>query len=323
MGRDRDIDVSVCIVNWNCRAMLRACLTSLLRQPQGARLEVIVVDNGSADGAADLAAREFAEVKLVRNAENRGFARANNQAAGLASGRYLFFLNNDTVVPPGTLGRLVAFADDHPRVGMIGPRLRGGDGRFQASYRPRPTLAALLYRTHLFRLTGLCRRAYHRYRREQFDPHHQRAVETLMGAALLLPRRVFDECGPWDEDFTFGGEDLHFSTCVGRRYPLVFLPEVEIVHYGGVSTRQHSSYAAAARAAGYLQFLRKSGYSRAALLVYKLAVTLDMPLQLALRGGEYLSRRMRGRLAAAQKSLMAWRGAWHFLVHGMVTFWRA
>jgi GT2 family glycosyltransferase len=323
MGIDRGFDVSVCIVNWNCRELLRACLASLLRQPQGARLETIVVDNASADGAADMAAREFPEVRLVRNAENRGFSRGNNQAAALASGRYLFFLNNDTLVPPGTIGRLVAFADSHPEVGMIGPRLRGADGRYQASYRPRPTLAALLHRTHLLRFTGLFRRAYRRYRREEFDPQHRREVETLMGAALFLPRRVFDECGPWDEDFTFGGEDLHFSTCVGRRHPLVFLPEVEIVHYGGVSTRQHIGYASAARAAGYARFLRKAGYSRAALLAYKAAVTLDVPVEFAIRSGEYLSRRLRGQLAGAQKSLLAWRGLWHFLSRGMVTFWKA
>src|SRR5690348_4073153 len=131
MPIDRDLDVSVCIVNWNCREMLRACLASLLRQSQGIRLETIVVDNASTDGAADRVACEFPEVQLVRNTENRGFSRGNNQAAARASGRYLFFLNNDTVVPPGTLGRLTAFADAHPEIGMIGPRLRGGDGRFQ------------------------------------------------------------------------------------------------------------------------------------------------------------------------------------------------
>jgi GT2 family glycosyltransferase len=323
MGIDQDLDVSVCIVNWNCREMLRACLTSLLRQPQGVRLETIVVDNASTDGAADMVACMFPEVQLVRNAENRGFSRGNNQAAARASGRYLFFLNNDTLVPPGTLGRLAAFADAHPAGGMSGPRLRGGDGRVQASYRLRPTLAALLHRNSLFRFTGLFRRAYHRYRREEFDPLHQREVETLMGAALFLTRRVFDECGPWDEDFTFGAEDLHFSTCVGRRYPLIFHPDVEIIHYGGVSTRQHIGYASAARAAGYAQFLRKSGYSRAALLTYKAAVTLDVPVEFAIRSCEYLSRRLRGQLTGAQKSLLARRGLWHFLTRGMVTFWKA
>src|SRR5262245_34542951 len=104
------VDVSVCIANWNCAPLLRHCLRSLFDHPQGARFEVIVVDNASSDGAAEMVAAEFPHVALIRNAENRGFASASNQAATRALGRYLFFLNNDTEVPPQTLGRLL----DHP-----------------------------------------------------------------------------------------------------------------------------------------------------------------------------------------------------------------
>src|SRR5262245_46565448 len=317
------VDVSVCVVNWNGRDMLRGCLESLLRRPQGVRLEAVVVDNGSADGAPDMVAEEFPEAVLVRNPGNAGFARANNQAAARAAGRYLFFLNNDTVVPPGALGGLLAYAEAHPDVGMVGPRLRGADGRFQASYRPRPTLAALLHRVSLLRWTGLFRRAYRDYRREQFDPHRARRVQTLMGAALFLRRDVFDACGPWDEGFTFGGEDLHFSDCVARRHPLVFLPDVEVVHLGGASTRLHVGYASSARAAGYAHYLRKSGYSSAALVAYKLAVTLDTPVLFLAKGVEYLVRRLRGDGARAEKSRLAWRGAGHFLTRGLAPFWRA
>src|SRR5262245_65860369 len=104
------VDVSVCVANWNCAPLLRRCLQSLFDHPQGARFEVIVVDNASSDGAAEMVAAEFPHVALIRNAENRGFASASNQAATRALGRYLFFLNNDTEVPPQTLGRLL----DHP-----------------------------------------------------------------------------------------------------------------------------------------------------------------------------------------------------------------
>src|SRR5262249_356048 len=157
--------LSVCIANWNCRDLLRACLLSLLDQPQGISFELIVVDNGSTDGAADMVEQEFPEVVLERNTSNLGFARANNQAARRADGCYLLFLNNDTVVPAGTLRRLVDYAQAHPEVGMIGPRLRDGNGQCQVSYRQRPTMATLLHRTCLFRWTGMLRSGYRRYRR--------------------------------------------------------------------------------------------------------------------------------------------------------------
>src|SRR5207237_7749493 len=98
------------------------------------RLETVVVDNASTDGAADMVASEFPQVRLYRNPMNAGFARANNQAARLARGHYLFFLNNDTVVPPETLRRLVAFARSQPHVGMVGPLLRDAEGMVQSSY---------------------------------------------------------------------------------------------------------------------------------------------------------------------------------------------
>src|SRR5262245_29516262 len=163
-------DVTVCIANWNCRELLRACLESLHRQPQGVRVETVVVDNASTDGAGDMVARDFPDVLLIRNDRNVGFSTANNQAADRARGRYLFFLNNDTVGPANTLGRLVAFADAHPEIGMVGPRLRDTGGALQISYRRRPTVGALLHRTVLLRWTGLLHDTYRRYRRGDFDP---------------------------------------------------------------------------------------------------------------------------------------------------------
>jgi N-acetylglucosaminyl-diphospho-decaprenol L-rhamnosyltransferase len=320
---DGPVDVSVCIANWNCKDLLRACLESLHDQPQGVRLETIVVDNASTDGAPDLVAREFPEVVLVRNAQNVGFARANNQAARKARGSYLFFLNNDTVVPAEALGRLVDYLEAHPGVGLVGPRLRDGQGQTQVSYRQRPTVATLLHRTSVLRWTGLLRGAYRRYRRQEFDPETTRPVEVLMGAAMLLPREVFFGCGGWDEDFTFGGEDLDLSLRVGRGHGVVYHPAVEITHYGRVSTRQHIGFASSHMAVGFARYLRKSGCSRLGLLAYKLVVSVDVPVQLACKTVEYLWRRLRARRGKAEKTRLVMRGLWHFLREGLRTFWQA
>lgn len=315
--------VSVCIANWNCRDLLRKCLASLFAQDQGVPFEVVVVDNASADGAADMVAGEFPQVVLVRNEDNVGFSRASNQAAELARGEYLFFLNNDTEVGAFALLEFTAYADSHPEVGMIGPRLRGSDGHDQISYRRRPTLAALLHRVSLIRWTGLFRKAYYRYRRDTFDPDGVKPVEVLMGAAVFLPRAAFQAAGRWDEAYRFGVEDLDLSAQVGRRAGLVYVSHVQVLHHGRVSSRANIGFAAPNVAVGYVRYFRKAGVSRAALLAYKTLVTLDAPVQLVGKLVQSGVRRVTGRKEKAGKSLLAARGLWHFLRRELVRFWMA
>ena len=280
------------------------------------------MDNGSTDGAADMVRRRFPRVVLVRNADNAGFARANNQAAARARGRYLFFLNNDTVVPPGALRRLVDYARTHPEIGLLGPRLRDPRGRVQVSCRRRPTVAALLHRTCLLRWTGLFRGAYRRYRsRDGGDG--VRPVDVLMGAALLVRRDLFREIGGWDEDYTFGGEDIDLCTRVGRRRPVVHHPGVEIVHHGRAGSRRHINYVYSHTLTGVTRSMRKAGGSSASLTLYKIVITLDAPVQWLRLGCQYLWRRGRGQADAAERSRVALRGVGAFLTRGLAAFWRA
>jgi GT2 family glycosyltransferase len=316
-------EVSVCIVNWNCRDMLRECLRSLDPARQQTRLEIIVVDNASPDGAADMVAAAFPGVTLVRNGDNAGFARANNQAAALARGEYLFFLNNDTLVPPGAVRRLVDFARSRPDAGLIGPRLRDGAGEFQTSFRQLPTVDVLLHRLSLLRWTGLFRRAYRRYRGRDGDFETTRTVEALMGAALLVRREVFDRFGPWDESFTFGGEDVELCQRVGRHHPVVYHPAVEITHYGRTSSRQQIGYVHTNMLIGVTRCLRKNGAFRPALWLYKTAATLDAPLQWLMHATQYTWRRARGQREKAEKCRVVMRGVGYFLRRGLPAFWRA
>jgi len=317
------LPLSVCIVNWNCRELLRACLHSLDAERQQTSLEIIVVDNASTDGAADMVARGFPHVKLICNSANVGFARANNQAARAAKGHYLFFLNNDTVVPLGALRRLLAYATAHPEAVLIGPRLRDGQGRPQTSYRTIPSVGALLHRLTLFRWTGLFRRAYQRYRRLDGDFVTTRPVEVLMGAALLVRRSLFCEMGPWDEEYTFGGEDIDLCTRLARRGAVVYHPGVEITHFGRASSRRHIEYVHTHTLVGITRYLRKSGASRVGLWFYKAALTVDAPLQWCGLAAQYLWRRVRRQPHKAGKCLVALRGAGHFLRHGLIALWRA
>ena len=316
------IDVSVCIANWNCREHLRACLTSLQDYPQGVRIETIVVDNGSVDGAPEMVSWEFPEVILIRNKANEGFSRANNQAAARARGRYVFFLNNDTVVPAYALRKLVDFADAHPEAGMIGPQLRNGRGELQRSFRRKPSMAAMLHRTSLMRWFGVFKSAYKEYRPKLPPPTTACQVEVLLGAAVLMRRDVFEECGRWDEDFRFGVEDVELSARVGRTHPLIHLPTVEVIHHGRISSRANMAFAAPNLLIGYVHYFRKSGAPRLKVFGYKLVLTLDAPLQLIDKSLQYLWRLVFRKRPRATKSALAASGSWHFLRHGLLRFWR-
>lgn len=303
--------------------MLRRCLESLYDHEQGVSFEVVIVDNASTDGAADMVQREFPQAVLIRNAENRGFSVANNQAAAVASGRYFFFLNNDTVVPPHTLGQFFEFAEANPSVGMVGPRLRGTDGEFQISYRRRPTLGALLHRISLLRWTGLFRRAYYDYRRDSYEPDGVRPVEVLMGAAVFLHRAVFEDSGRWDERYGFGVEDIDLSMQVGRRRPLVYVGDVEVVHHGRASSRNNVNFVAPNVATGYVQYFRKAGASPNVLRIYKLLVTLDAPVQCMGKLAQGGMRLLRGQPGRAKRSWLSAKGLMHFMRTEMVRFWKA
>ena len=315
--------VSVCIVNWNCRDLLYACLRSLTAVLQEVPLEVIVVDNASTDGAFEMVRAEFPEVLLVRNETNAGFAAACNQAGRLGRGRFLFFLNNDTVVPPGTLARLCAFARANPRAGLIGPRLRGPGGRVQSSARRCPTVAALLHRLTLLRWTGLFRKAYREYRGRDVADRAAGPVEVLMGAAVLIPQRLFRRLGGWDESFAFGGEDIDLCARVWQSHEVVYYPAVEVVHHGRGSSRLRPGPAHADTVVGITRCLRQSGTRWWARAAYKLLYTLDAPLSLLVEAGRYVTARLRGKPRQAERAALRVRGMTYFLTRRLFSFWLA
>jgi N-acetylglucosaminyl-diphospho-decaprenol L-rhamnosyltransferase len=321
--------VSVCIVNWHCRELLRACLASLTSAAVAFgrngvdTLEVIVVDNGSTDGAAEMAASEFPDVQIIRNGGNAGFARANNQAAAAATGDYLFFINNDTEVAAEAVEALVDSLDANPDAMLVGPRLRGRDGRPQISHRRKPTVSTFLHRTWLGRWAGLFRGGYREFRRRTLAASVPADVEVLIGAAVMMRRADFDDLGGWDEDFAFGGEDLELCHRAWHKGRVVFCPQAEIVHHGSVSTQANVVFATPRIAAGFVQYFRKTGASPRELFWYKLLVTLDAPLQLLARTVQCLLRLATGRTRQARKSWNAVRGTLAFLTRGLAAFWRA
>jgi len=315
-------DLSICIVNWNGRELLRACLESIQLAQKGLKVETIVVDNASTDGSAEMVSEFFPEVILLRNSYNAGFSKANNQAAALGSGRYLLFLNNDTLVGKGSLRALLQFMEDHPEVGMAGPRLIGRDGLPQRSYRYRPTFKALLHRLTVLRWTGLFRKSYEEYRRREFDPTRLQTVEALLGAAVCLPSEVFRQHLGWDEEFPFGLEDFDLSARVARTHQVVYLPGADIVHLGKMSSRKNAGFAYTGVECGYARYLRKHTLSPEAVMAYKALVLLNLPFAVVVECCRAIWRRLRYGPAPRGNPHSELGALLWFATRGQPTFWK-
>jgi len=235
-------DLSIIIVAYHCRDDLARSLASLRPSPASASTEIIVVDNASGDGTAEMVRERFPEVRLIPNAENRGFAAANNQGLAVASGRHVLFLNPDTRPAEGALAVLVRTLDADAGLGAVGPQLLNPDGSVQPSVRTDPTPAALLHQYTPLRLLRVLAPAYHRYKRRDFDFASAADVDTLMGAALCVPRRVLDEVGPMDERFFVYQDDADLCLRIRQAgYRVRFEPAARITHVGGVSAEHAAS----------------------------------------------------------------------------------
>lgn len=202
------MDLSVIVLSWNTRTLLEKCLRSLVCGQEGIALEILVADNASEDDSRAMVRQLFPHVHLVENPRNLGFGAGNNAALPFAHGRYVLFLNSDTVVTAGALAGLVRYADSRPDVGILGPKLLNGDGTLQYSCRSYPTLGAGFFRnTPLGRLFPKNRFASD-YLMQSWDHATPRDVDWVSGAALMMRRSLIDRIGAFDEDYYFYCEDV-------------------------------------------------------------------------------------------------------------------
>jgi hypothetical protein len=231
--------LSIIIVSWNVRELLRRALTSAYASWGDAPgLEIVVVDNASEDGTVAMLRESFPQVRLIPNPDNRGFPAANNQGLEVARGEFILLLNPDTEVVDDALPRLVAYGRDHPEVGMIGPRLLYPDGSVQSSRRRFPTLLTLfLESTWLQRWAP--RKALRRYYFEDVSADAQHPVDWITGAAMFTRRAVVDAVGGMDENFFMYSEELDWCRRVKEAgWKALYTPGVTIVHHEGKSSEQ-------------------------------------------------------------------------------------
>jgi GT2 family glycosyltransferase len=268
-------DLSVCIVNWNTREHLRHCLEALHEHHGRLDLQVIVVDNASSDGSADMVRADFTEVVLIVNDDNVGYARGNNQALERADAEFALLLNPDTIVTDGALRALLDCAARHPKAGGLAPRLVYPDGRLQHSCRSFPTPDAVIYEVlGLSRLFPRSRR-FGKYKMTWWRYDDERQVDQPMASAFLLRREAAREVGVFDEDFPIFFNDV--DLCQRLRdagWEIWFTPEATVIHAHAASTSQVRRRMIVESHGSFLRYYRKHYRGRANPLAYWTAVAL-------------------------------------------------
>jgi hypothetical protein len=302
--------VSAVIVSYRVRDLLRRCIETLLAQEEVA-LDVWVVDNASEDGSAEMVERDFPAVRLVRNDENVGFARANNQALSRATGEVLALANPDTEWPPGALAEAVAVFARHPRAGAVGLALDNPDGT------PQPSCFA---HAGVFNVTVEALGLHHVARRLGLGSPSaapppaggEGPVDWVSGACLLLRRAAYAEVGGLDERLFMYGEEMDWCwRARARGWSTIYSDRARVVHHGGASGADARGPLYVRNLEARLAFLRNHrGTWRAS--VAREVMTLGALLRLGLwsvqaaREGRRRSIRTREQLERF-RAVVAWR----------------
>lgn len=233
-GCGGDFDLTIAIVSFNARDHLDRCLASLHSPPPAPAHEIVVVDNASSDGSPEQVERRWPSVRLVRNRDNVGFARASNQAMHASRSRLVLLLNSDTVVPEGAIETLIAALDAEPHTGAAGPRLVNDLGRAELSFgrmvgplsELRQKVLGRLYDRDVPGVAQYVERATRR-------AHHP---DWVSGACLLVRREAAEQAGLLDERYFMYLEDVDFCAALrARGWRILFTPAVEVVHLRGRS----------------------------------------------------------------------------------------
>ena len=241
--------LSIIIVNHNVKYFLEQCLCSVVKACKNLTAEIIVVDNNSTDGSREFLIPKFTAVNFIWNNNNIGFAKANNQALALAGGEYILFLNPDTIVPEDCFENCIRFFESNTGTGALGIRMIDGSGKFlKESKRAFPSPL-----TSLYKLTGLTRlfprsRIFGKYHLGNLSEHENHEVDVLAGAFMMMPKKVLNEIGSFDETFFMYGEDVDLSyriqkaacSATGGRYKNYYFAESTIIHFKGESTKKGS-----------------------------------------------------------------------------------
>lgn len=263
--------LTIIIVNWNTKEMLKDCLSSLHDTADPKQVKIIVVDNASVDGSVEMVKSTYPLVNLIESGGNIGFGRANNLAAPHSDTPYVLFLNPDTIILKDSISKMFAYMESNPTVGGLGCKMKFPDGIVQPlglQWFPSPFTELI---NLLFVSTGTLKRLnkYLPYK----DPNKSDYVKKLYGGCLMIRKSVLDQVGWYDDRFFMYGEDVDLCrkiTDVG--WKLYYLTDAEIIHLcGGAGGETSSNFSVLMKCESISKLMQKY-YGNAGRFLYKLAI---------------------------------------------------
>lgn len=288
------LDLSIIIVNWNTWELLKACLNSIYETVRDLEFEIIVIDNASSDRSCEMIEKEFARVRLIKNDENIGFAKANNQGIEVGVGEYILFLNPDTIAKENSLVNMVDALQSNRDIGVIGPVLKKSDNSLQISYGRFPTIFNVAIYVLPYKLIEIMNLEITKTLISKDNRFFE--VDYVAGACLMARREIIEQVGNFDERFFAYFEETDFCYRVrSKGWKIAIDNSAEVVHIRGQSLDQLKDE----RLEIYYEslfkyFLKNKGYLITLLL--KIVLILGSLLVIMLIPFAYLSKQYRSKI---------------------------
>lgn len=240
------LDISISIVNFNNKSLLKECLDSIYRTlPLTIHYEIIIVDNNSSDGSPEMIKKDYPHAILITNTQNKGYSSAVNQAIKKSNGKYIALLNDDMYVLPNALAYMKHFLDSNTKVGAVCCKILNPDKTLQihdTTRFPAP-ITKLLINIISTRLLG-----NNKFKTDPSIFNNKHEVDYVTGAASMIRRQVFEDVGLFDEQFFMFAEETELGTRIKKQgWKAYYIPNAHIIHYGGASSRKNPDPAVAAK----------------------------------------------------------------------------
>ena len=253
------MDLSCIIVNYQQSESLKGCLNSIYQTIQEIDFEVIIIDNSQEDLGLQSLKENYPKVQIVYNPTNVGFSKANNQAAKIARGKFLFILNPDTILKEQAINSMFKHIRSNLEIGVLGPKVLNPDGSLQYSCRRYPTLwTGLFNRYSIFSRLFPQNRFTRRYLMLDFEHNETSPVDWLSGCCLMIPKSVFEEVNGFDENYFLFNEDIDLCRMLNQSgKKVIYFPEAKVIHKVSTSNSKTTSRVIIQRHLGMMYYFKK------------------------------------------------------------------